>query len=331
MTARLRRLKPDERPVWAPETLIVERARLLANNLAPNSTIAYGSALNSYVSFCQAHSFPLEPTPDTLSFYVAYMATFVKPSTVASYLSGIASRLEEVYPTVRQTRKHWLVTRTLQGAFRLYSTPKSRKRHLTVEDLLVLDEHVDTHPTYDLVLFRAMMFVGFHGLLRADEITLSQRVEAQDHRRTMMRSHLVSAQDGFELKLRAHKADQSFFGNTVLIRSAEPFSDPIARLNAYLQIRDDIFPISPFLWLRRDGSLPSYGWFLDLIHSILDQDLGGSSMRSGGATYLAAHGASHDDIRLAGRWASAAYENYIRAHPLILHSMMFRPVSFPSL
>lgn len=330
MSISTRRLKPAERPVWMPETFIVERARLLANNLAPNSTIAYGSALNSYMAFCQAHSFPIEPTLDTFSFYITYMTTFVKPSTVASYLSGIASRLEELYLTVRQTHKHWLVTRTLQGAFRLYSTPKVRKRHLTIEDLLVLDEHVDTHNDHNLVLFRAMLFVGFHSLLRADELTLSSRPAAQDHRRTMMRSHLLTVHGGFDLCLRAHKADQSFLGNTVLVRTADPLTNPVTRLKAYLQIRDEAFPLSPFLWLRRDGNMPSYGWFLKLIHDILDLDLGGSSMRSGGATYLAAHGASHDDIRLASRWASSTYENYIRAHPLILHAMMFRPASLSS-
>lgn len=104
-----------------------------------------------------------------------------------------------------------------------------------------------------------MLFVGFHGLLCANELTLSSRLVAQDHCRTMMRSHLLAVDGGFDLKLHAHKADQSFLGNTILVRTADPLTDPVVRLNAYLQIRDDTFPLSPFLWLRQDGNMPSYG------------------------------------------------------------------------
>ena len=331
MSALRARVRPHERPVWSRERLIVERARLLANTLAPNTRIAYNAAFNSYMLFCNAHAFSMEPTPDTLSFYITYMASFVKPTTVASYLSGIASNLEEIYPEVRKVRKHWLVTRTLQGAMRTFNTPKQRKRHLTTEDLLVLDEHVDCNPTHDLLLFRAMVFVGFHGLLRADELTLSSNVVARDTRRTMMRSHLQPRDDGYDLTLRAHKADQTYIGSTVVLRPTDPLVNPIPRLNDYLTSRDRLFPLKPFLWSKTDGSVPSYPWFFRHIQDILGDDLGGSSMRSGGATWLAASGKTHDDIRSTGRWASDAYENYLRAHPLIVHAMMFRPLNFFSL
>jgi len=41
-----------------------------------------------------SHSFPVEPTPDTLSFYAIYMAHYIKPNLVSSYLLGICNQLE---------------------------------------------------------------------------------------------------------------------------------------------------------------------------------------------------------------------------------------------
>ncbi|KAH7886008.1 hypothetical protein F5I97DRAFT_1927878 [Phlebopus sp. FC_14] len=46
--------------------------------------------------------------------------------------------------------------------------------------------------------------------------------------------------------------------------------------------------------------------------------IGGHSMRTGGATSLAAAGVSPDNIRAAGRWKSTAFERYIRKHPSLL-------------
>ncbi|KAL1942047.1 hypothetical protein VTO73DRAFT_6577 [Trametes versicolor] len=48
-----------------------ERAIALGHALDKSTT--YSSALNSYLTFCKIHSFPVDPTPDTLSFFVTFM------------------------------------------------------------------------------------------------------------------------------------------------------------------------------------------------------------------------------------------------------------------
>jgi hypothetical protein len=126
------------------------------------------------------------------------------------------------------------------------------------------------------------------------------------------------------LLLSGHKADQSHLGNDVILKTREDSLDPCAPLLAFLLLRDAKFSASPFLWVRECGSAPTYSWFTHTLQSILGDDFGGSSMRSGGATWLSASGSSDDDIRRAGRWSSQAYERYVRAHPLILHARLWR-------
>ena len=77
--------------------------------------------------FCCLHNFPIDPTPDTLSFYATYMSHHIKPSSVSTYLSGIANQLEVYYPEVHQACKSPLVVWTLQGCKCLKGSPTTHK------------------------------------------------------------------------------------------------------------------------------------------------------------------------------------------------------------
>jgi hypothetical protein len=62
------------------------------------------------------HTIPVDPTPETLSFYVAYQSSFINPKSVDSYLSGICNQLETFYPDIWKNRSSTIVSRTLAGA-----------------------------------------------------------------------------------------------------------------------------------------------------------------------------------------------------------------------
>ena len=51
--------------------------------------------------------------------------------------------------------------------------------------------------------------------------------------------------------------------------------------------------------------------------------IGGHSMRSGGATSLAAAGVPPTQIQAIGRWTSPTWQRYIRKHPMLLQSFLF--------
>ena len=126
-----------------------------------NSTAAaYSSALNSYLTFCQLHHLPVEPTPETLSFYITFQSAHINPKSVESYLSGIANNLEPFFPDVRANRASALVKKTMTGALHHHGTPTKRKSPLTTTQLQSITTHLTPSNDHDDMLFIAMLNVG---------------------------------------------------------------------------------------------------------------------------------------------------------------------------
>ena len=135
--------KQPKREAWTMERFINERSISLGFSLNASSYGNYTSALNSYLTFCNLHNFPVDPTPDTLSFYVVFLSTHIKPDSVNSYLSGICRQLEPFFPDIRHNRKSILVSRTMTGCMRRFRTPVKRKTPLSHANLLfILDSMV---------------------------------------------------------------------------------------------------------------------------------------------------------------------------------------------
>ena len=103
---------------WSAERFIYERSLALGQSIATNTWTSYGSALNSYLDFIHLHNFDPEPIANTLSLFTTYMLKHIKPSSVASYLSGICQQLEPFFPDVRKNRNSPLL-----GCKHLYGSP----------------------------------------------------------------------------------------------------------------------------------------------------------------------------------------------------------------
>jgi len=61
------------------------------------------------------------------------------------------------------------------------------------------------------------------------------------------------------------------------------------------------------LWLKSDGTIPTCTWFLNLLHGHLPNNIGGQSLRAGGATALAEAGVPSHMVQAIGRWSSATF------------------------
>jgi len=328
MMPTFQRSRQPERPAWSQEQLLRERAVLLGYSVAASTNLTYDSALASYTEFCHKHNFPLEPTVDTLSFYITFMSHHVKPSTISSYLSGITKKLSPFFPSVQNVRGAPLVKKTLQGAYRLRSTPISRKRTITPRRLRSLPS-TQVNPSHDHRLFLAMTWTGWHALLRTSDLADADRIDQRDARRTMLRSSVTQGTDSIRITLPMHKADQNLSGHDIVLQRVDSFMNPIDLFQDYLSMRDSCFSLCPELWLRQDGSVPTYSWFVKNLKHHLgnDRELGGSSMRSGGADYLASIGTPHSIIQAVGRWSSEAYKVYLRQHPTMVQSNIWgRPL-----
>ena len=324
MTSLMSHASQPVREAWPLERLILERSICLGMALQPNTSRAYSSHLNSYLSFCALHGLSVEPTPDTLSFFITFMSHHIQPRSVESYLSGIVSQLEPHFPSVRASRQTQLVRRTLQGARRLYSHPIHRKRALLRDDLSFAF-HALPHPlAFDDLLWLTQLFCGFFGLLRLGELVCPDLVDLRDSSSYSLRNSVHFSPTEFSFVLQHQKTDSRYEGDRVTISRSVIHPDPLALFHAYLTGRDSCFPLHPHLWVRSDGSHPSRSWFVRRLRTLFPStDVSGHSMRAGGATSLAAAGVPPERIQALGRWRSTAWERYVRKSPALLQTLLF--------
>ena len=317
------RSKQRHRLAWTRERLLRERAIALGQAIDLSTWKNYGSALNSYLSFVRIHNLPVEPTAESLSFFIVFMCHHIKPDSVDTYLSGICQQLEPYYPSVREIRKSIICKRTLAGCKRARGTPTNHKRALTLHDLQIVIDHYATSTSHDDLLFLSQLLTGFFALMRLGELTISDDKSLFDHRKITSRTSVSLSNNDYRFFLPSHKADKFFEGNTVIVQHHVGQIDPLSFFKRYLKSRDNLFPFLPDLWLRADGSRPSRSFFIRRMRLFFSEDIGGQSMRAGGATSLAENGVTPHLIQAIGRWASSAFQIYIRKNAVLLQALLF--------
>jgi hypothetical protein len=315
------------------DRLINERSISLGYSLDESSFGTYTSALNSYLTFCKLHSLPVDPTPDTLSFFVVFLSSHIKPKSVNSYLSGICRQLEPFYPEIRQHRKSLLVSRTVAGCLRRFGTPTKRKAPFSHADLQRVLDGLPSAPSHDDLLFCAILLTGFHALMRLGELVFPDKRALRNYRKISLR-HTVQISvypNQFSFFLPSHKGDRTFEGNTIVIQQVARPTDPFSPFLAYLNSRDALFPLHPELWLTSRATVPTRHWFISRLRVFFpSKDYAGHSLRSGGATSLAESGVDLALIQAIGRWSSSAFRIYIRKNPVVLHAALVgRPAHQP--
>ncbi|KAE9385630.1 hypothetical protein BT96DRAFT_1026532 [Gymnopus androsaceus JB14] len=154
------------REVWSWEHLLHERNIALGSVLKPSSLSSYTSAVQSYVTFCCSHDFLIDPTTDTLSFYIVYICHFIKPKSVSSYLSGICNQLKVFYPDIHQNCTHPIIKQMLKGCKKIHNSVASRKRPLQRTELTEVFDKVHSSTSFDDQIFLILLFVGFFALMR---------------------------------------------------------------------------------------------------------------------------------------------------------------------
>jgi hypothetical protein len=311
------------------DRLIHERSITLGYSLDSSTFSAYTSALNSYLTFCNIHNLPVDPTPDTLSFYVVFISSHINPKSANSYLSGICRQLEPFFPDVRQNRRSLLVSRTVQGCHRRFGVPVKRKLPLSHADLLFVINSYPS-PSHDDLLFMTQLLTAFHALLRLGELVFPDKIGDRNYRKIALRHSVKTKSNLYSFFLPSHKGDLTFEGNTIVIEKHNRPTDPHPPFLRYLHSRDRLFPLNSELWLTSKGTVPTRHWFVSRLRHFFAKDYAGHSLRSGGATSLAEAGVSPDIIQAMGRWSSASFKIYIRKNPVLLHALLFgRPAHQP--
>lgn len=169
----------------------------------------------------------MEPTSQTLSYYVTFQSFFINPRSVDSYLSGIANQLEPFFPDVRKNQSSQLVARTLAGAKRCRGTPTVRKSPLTVTNLLVVSRDIASSTHHDDILFDAQLNSGFTGLLHLGELTWPDKLVLRNFKKVTMRSSFHQSTQEYSFWLPTHKTDTTFEGNKIIICKKSGSPNPL--------------------------------------------------------------------------------------------------------
>jgi hypothetical protein len=245
-------------------------------------------------------------------------------------LSGICRQLEPFFPDIRQNRKTILVSRTVAGALRRFGTPVNRKSPFSHANLLFVLDSLASTPSHDNLLFVAILFTGFHALLRLGELVFPDKKINRNYRKIILRHTVSILSTQYSFFLPSHKGDKTFEGNTILVQKLTTPTDPYIHFLAYIESRDNLFPLNPELWLTSRGCVPTRHWFISRLRHFFPKNFAGQSLRSGGATSLAEAGADLETIRAVGHWSSTAFRIYLRKNPVVLHAIIFgRPAHQP--
>ncbi|KAG2072455.1 hypothetical protein BDR04DRAFT_1013624 [Suillus decipiens] len=175
---------------WTEEHLFQEHSIALRFAIEPSTSMAYDSHLNLYITFCQFHHCPTNPTQDTLSYDIVWLSHNIEPQLVDNYLSGIANRLELLYPEVCNTRRSPLVSRTLQG---------------------------QKPVPYDDTLFLTMLVTGFETLQQLGELTWPDAIKLQTYRKVPLHHTIYSTSTSIQYSLPYQKNDSLRTGSTIVI------------------------------------------------------------------------------------------------------------------
>ena len=287
---------------------------LQVNSIERSTSKNYATGARDYINFCILHSLPLDPTPTTLSRYIAYSSQFI--ASGSKYLTGVRHFLKDLYPDFDANRSHPLVKSTIRGAKKVRADPVERKLPLRLAHLQSFINVAHCTGTYDDFLFTVLLSCAFYGCHRMGELVQKNDRSLFDWRKIIKRASLTFEIGRVQYRLPYHKGDP-FYRGTDVILTTQDIANPVLLLREYARLRDHLHGAKTALFLRENGSHPSRSWFELKFFAVLDRRFGGHSPRTGYATFLASLGISESIIQAVGRWSSEAWKIYIRENPAI--------------
>ncbi|KAJ3741643.1 hypothetical protein EV360DRAFT_9785, partial [Lentinula raphanica] len=240
------------------------------------------------------HGLPLNPTPLTLSRYIAYTSQFI--SSGPKYLSGAQHFLKDLYPDFSSNRSSVLVQATINGSRKLRADGVNRKPPLRLDHLQLFEKRFFESFSFDSLLFITILSCMFYGCHRSGELIIKGSKSTLNYKKIIKRCTLHFDNDHVGYRLPYHKADRFYRGTDILL-ARYSICDPVFYLSLYATLRDSLHGARSELFLREDGSLPTRHWFDKHFFSVLDSNYGGHSVRAGSATFFASLGVSEGIIQ----------------------------------
>jgi hypothetical protein len=166
--------------------LAPHRVLHLQTHALEKSTVGgYSTGICDYLHFCRLHRLSLDPTPLTLSCYIAY--TSMSIASGPKYLSGVCYFLHDFYPAFDANRSSPLVQATIRGSKKIRADPVQRKQPLRLTHLSTFLDAARRTQDYDDLLFVTIMSCCFYGCHHSGKLVLKIKNNV-DWRKVIKRS-----------------------------------------------------------------------------------------------------------------------------------------------
>ncbi|KAF8801617.1 hypothetical protein BYT27DRAFT_7050964, partial [Phlegmacium glaucopus] len=156
------------RPSLELKDLDAQVLHLQTHSLEKSTISGYSTGARDYIHFCKIHHIPLDPTPQTLSRYIAF--TSLNIASGPKYLTGARHFLLSLYPNFDINRNNPLVQATIRGSKKVRADPVHRKQPIRVNHLSSFVDAANRSGKYDDLLFAAIMSCCFYGCHRSGEL-----------------------------------------------------------------------------------------------------------------------------------------------------------------
>ena len=184
---------------------------------------------------------------------------------------------------------------------------------ITILKLLKTALNQTTLCNYDKHMLWAAFTLAFFGFLRSAEFC-SPQAQCFNCHSTLLKSDLSLHQTSMSIHIKVSKADPFRNGTNIVVHATNTSVCPVRAMTHYLQHRRRGGPLFIFAngrYLTRNSLTDILRYLLSSVS--LDTDRFSShSFRIGAATTAAAAGVPDWLIKVMGRWASDAFQVYIR-------------------
>jgi len=296
-----------------------EAQRLLATSVSDSTWKAYRTGLRAFDNFRMSYSLPhLWPVP------VSHLISFV------SFLSikGLALNSVRLYTTsisvlhklsdMDDNSSHFIVTKLLDG-FRRSRPGQGRTREPITFPLLekiISKLPLICNSIYETCLFKAAFTLAFFGFLRIGEFALTTK--SAQHKLLQLADVKITSTlpPVAKVRVRFSKTDQLGRGTTLQISAnVDGQLCPVQSLIDFMSQRGE--HAGQFFCHFDKSPLTRYQVQSILKRALTSLGFTGAhfnthSFRIGSATTAAGNSISEDQLKVMGRWNSAAYKAYIR-------------------
>ena len=291
---------------------------LLQASVAPSSLKVYQRSWTLFIN-CTLEINPSHTGPVNLPVSIPHLCLFVSylhtegyaPASIIAHTSSIGymHRLTGLSNPVSAT----IIQKLLAGVTKV-SPPTPPRLPITIGILVSLLRGVDQviiHH-YHKALLKAMLTVGFFGLMRIGELTRSKEKVVP-----LNISQLTYYHSYISVSITHFKHNQKLKPLEVPLQiQSLPEVCPVRHLSYYLSLRG--YEPGPLFSFPTLSPIPRQFFSKHLARLISFTGFDGDrykshSLRIGGASYYASLGYTDTQIRLLGRWESNSFVKYIRS------------------